>query len=177
MSNPFAALLGENSLTYDKKQPNQLCSTIETVFGFTLNKARSNQKNLLYLEDQANTFPGQDLDLVILEHALFERLFITNSESLNDFKYENEIIKYLFACYNNNFQTSDMHVSKCIKKLIMRNVLTSLKQPDLFSEQDVFAQFYDIIKNAEINSELFFDDVYESAFEEEGILMFFYMYT
>ncbi|GJQ83288.1 hypothetical protein Trydic_g8880 [Trypoxylus dichotomus] len=49
----------------------------------------------------------------------------------------------------------------------MRNVLTSLKQPSLFAEQDIFAQFYDILKNAEINSEVFFDDIYNSALEDE----------
>ncbi|KAI4470087.1 ubiquitination factor e4 [Holotrichia oblita] len=167
MSNPFAALLEENTTPKKNQEVTKLCDTIENVFGFTLSKTRSEAKGLLYLEDQASTFPGQDLDLSILEHALFERLFINNVDNLNDFIHENRVIRYLFACYSNNLQTRDFNTCKSIKKLIMRNVLTSLKQPDLFSEQDVFAQFYDIIKNAELNSQLFFDDVYKSIAEED----------
>lgn len=172
MFNPFAALLEDNTRN-NVQEISELCYTIENVFGFTLNKSRSKEKKLLYLEEQVNTFPGQDLDVPILEHALFERLFIVIPDNYpNDFKHENKVLKYLFACYNNNFETVNISTHKSIKQLIMRNVLTSLKQPDLFSEQDIFAQFYDIMKNAEINSELFFDDIYESAVQEDGMCLY-----
>lgn len=168
MSNPFAALLGEKA-SENRSESTELCETIENVFGFTLNKARSEVKKLLYLEDQAASFPGQDLDLSILEHALFERLLIPVPNNSSSYKFENRTIKYLFACYNNNIQIKGNSACATIKLLIMRNVLTSLKQPDLFSDQDVFAQFYDIMKNAEVNSELFFDDIYKSTLEDGGI--------
>nr|XP_022906480.1 ubiquitin conjugation factor E4 A [Onthophagus taurus] len=172
MSNPFAALFGENSRSStDSTRANVICDTIETVFGFTLNRSRAIERNLLYMSDLSVSFNTEVITLEILEHALFERLLIDDFEQYlignEKDKYETKVFIYLFRCYNNNLDVKDSSVQEVIKMLILRNVLTSLKQPELYHVQNVFAQLYDIMRNAEPNSEVFFQDVYQAALKDE----------
>lgn len=140
---------------------------IEDVFKFTLNKNHefnvgSKVQALIYLEELATTSEKLFIDLELLEHALFERLLLDNPEShiIKPKEFDknidlrttlNECIIYLFECYKDLNQlrtvTSNgaaewIKVIDDIIKLIIRNSATALKQPDLYSSQDIHQQVY-----------------------------------
>lgn len=168
--NPFAALLGVNR---PEKQPDPLCNLIENVFLLTLSKEASSKKGIVYLEDVARTFPGRELDLEVLEHALFERLVVSSprelvfSKNMNERACQSHVITYLHQCYDSLSLVKDKTTKQTMKALIMRNVMTSLKQPDLYTDQNLFAQCFDIFKEY-VENEEFFNEVLATFIEEES---------
>lgn len=136
---------------------------IEDVFKFTINKnpeTFAKKQSLTYLEEVAVTTDKSLIDLEVLEHALFERLLLENPVSQlikykdNDRNVDiratlNECITYLFECskdlqqYSNTVQNESdewKQIINHINTLIIRNAATALKQPDLYSFQDIHAQ-------------------------------------
>lgn len=136
---------------------------IENVFKFTINKDRDNATSdkevLVYLDEVAGTTEKPLIDLESLEHALFERLLLEDptphllrSEPYKQIDIRatlNECITYLFECYkdlsqySNNIQNEPEEWKNIINhviKLIIRNAATALKQPELYSSQDIHAQ-------------------------------------
>lgn len=176
MANPFAALIGSSSSSKNDENGAPISSLIENCFGFTLSRARSSKNGFVYLEEQALTFPDKELDLEILEHALFERLFLQNPQEcvLSTEKnaqgeiYETRVIQYLFHCYTRTNELKNEELKKVLNSLVMRNVLTSLKQPELYEGQNVFAEFYDVLKSMHVLADKFFSTVYEAFHNDEG---------
>ena len=172
MSNPFAALL-ESKVTFEE-EVDETCTVLEDIFKFTLDKGRCVSDNLLYLEDAAATFTNRQLDLEVVEHVLFERLLLSQINQENAFKstdehtFESNVVVYLFRCYSKASQNQDADISRAAILLIMRNLLTSFKQPDLYQDQDLVAQFYNIMKSNESNAVDFFKELYQSCLKEEG---------
>lgn len=185
-SNPFAALLGSNtpSKNNDIQKQDTDCETIERVFGFTLDKKRSLAKKLVYLEELSSTFAGRNLDLEVLEHALFERLFLTSpkdfvlnfDETVDEDIYEEKVMVYLFKCYKKIFEIEKKDkFRENLIDLVMRNGLVSLKQSDLYANQDVYMQFYEILRECSAVSDDFFNSIHKSFIEDEGKYIFIYI--
>lgn len=179
MANPFAALLTTDNRQEDDREELELRTgaIIENCFGFTLDKTKCVNGALVYLEEQSNAFPNQRIDLNILEHALFERLFLQNLESTTnkhkennygDEYYETRVITYLFSCYTRTIEVGDVDLKKRLNELIMRNVLTALKQPELYDSQELYVQFYDVLKTAHQHVVEFFNEVYQAFANDDG---------
>lgn len=178
MSNPFAALVDESGPSSSINQAFPDCLFIESIFGFSLDKQRSAQKRYVHLAEQAEVFSGRQMDVEVLEHTLFERLFLeepsaylvndgaTENDSENRF-YESKVINYLYNCYYELAGVQHSLKNELIA-LITRNVVTAMKQPDLHEGQTIFKQFYDIVKDElDGNSGQFFMDVYKKFLEED----------
>ncbi|KAF5280710.1 hypothetical protein FQR65_LT15000 [Abscondita terminalis] len=140
--NPFAGLLQQPT----ESEPTS--ETLENIFGFTLN---CEKKHLVYLSDLSKSFSTNALSLENVDHALFERILLRNPESYID-KVDNDlcetkVIIYLFNCFTKAEEVQDDDLKNNIRNLIMQNVVTSLKQPELHEGQDVYQQFYDVVKN------------------------------
>lgn len=181
--NPFAALLESNNSPSEETSPDQktpkVTTIIEDIFGFTLNKNK--KQKLVYLEDISNTFNNQDLNVDSLEHALFERVLLSNPqdciESLPNTLIksdicETKVILYLFTCFKKALEVHEEVLVNNIKDLIMLNVITALKQPELYENQDLIAQLYDISKQLDSSSSLFFEEIYLRVSKDEGILIY-----
>lgn len=182
-NNPFAALIQDSS--EEKKSTKNLVESsqkdveFEDIFGITLDKNASEKRQLVYLEELAKTFNARELDLSTLEHALFERLFLSNpkefvycnTELLDSDWLEEKVIVYLFNCYRRaNDLVKDQKTRGDVFSLILRNAATALKQPDLYDNQDVFVQLYNILDDNTDISYMFFDDVcHELLNDEEGL--------
>ncbi len=138
---------------------------IEDVFKFTLRNNFDSvdglkAQPLVYLEETAAASDKSFMDIDVLEHALFERLLLDNPAScivrpkesaINiDLKATlNECLTYLFECYKDLSQYRSHTVNENkewieiidnMTKLVIRNAATALKQPDLYSSQDIHAQ-------------------------------------
>lgn len=181
MSNPFAALVDEPGPSSSTNPPSAACLFIETIFGFSFDKHRSAQKRYVHLAEQAEVFSGRELDVAVLEHALFERLFLeepraylindvdSDADSENRF-YESKAINYLYNCYY-ELAGVENGLKNELVALITRNVVTAMKQPDLHEGQEIFKQFFDVVKDElDGNSGLFFMDVYRKFLEEDDDL-------
>lgn len=133
---------------------------IENVFKFTLNKnpdSATKVQPLVYLEELAAASDSSCIGVDLLEHALFERLLlddpsshVVNGNKNLDLRVTlNECITYLFECfkdmimYRNGVKGESEEWIRTIDniiKLIIRNAATALKQPDLYSSQNIHAQ-------------------------------------
>lgn len=176
--NPFAALIQTDNI-------NNKSSIFEDIFGFTLNRYVMQNRPLVYLEDVNQALGTNKLNLDTLEHALCERLFLSNPrEHLinSDASTTNElseitnhkVITYLFYCYHNvvNCTTIDDASKKRVVDLIMRNAITALQQPDLYDGQDVTLQLFNLIKNGVTLALNFFTTIYENSCSDSGKLTF-----
>lgn len=170
-------------------------SLIENVFKFTINKNRNNatsdKQTLVYLDEVAATTEKPVIDLEVLEHALFERLLLEDPtphllKSERDRQVDiratlNECITYLFECfkdlsqYSRNIQNEPeewKNIINHVMRLIIRNAATALKQPELYSSQDIHAQFIGVFSSNNIShgEELikFFKDIAEEMKDEEA---------
>uniref|UniRef100_A0A1Y1K3I1 Ubiquitin conjugation factor E4 A n=1 Tax=Photinus pyralis TaxID=7054 RepID=A0A1Y1K3I1_PHOPY len=159
MENPFAALLQDTNspplnTTSDERATTE---TLEETFGFTLNKDR--RGSLIFLEDLSASFPSGVLNVEVLEHALFERLLLTNSQDVG----EAEVFVYLFHCFKKTSAISDVGLREKVEALILRNAVTALKQElkELFEGQDLVKQFYEILKTLELPARDFFEKIYK----------------
>ncbi|KAK4872457.1 hypothetical protein RN001_014486 [Aquatica leii] len=143
-SNPFAALLEEPKYL-------KTTNTIEGIFGFTLDP---NKKNLVFLEDLSESLSTNTLTKENLEHALFERILLRQPQdyikNVNDEICEAKIIVYLFNCLEKTNELQDDDLRPHIEDLILRNVITALKQPELHEGQDVYDQLYSVLKTNSI---------------------------
>uniref|UniRef100_A0A182Y3P4 Ubiquitin conjugation factor E4 A n=1 Tax=Anopheles stephensi TaxID=30069 RepID=A0A182Y3P4_ANOST len=138
---------------------------IEKVFLITLNKNPQKNKQLVYVEDVAQGVESGLLDLDVLEQALFERLMLFNpSEYLipNNITTadtpqiaETKVILYLYGCFERNEKPVEptdsvaLDNQRKMKALILRNVCTSLKQPELYEGQNLSNQVLDIFKQSD----------------------------
>ncbi|KAK5639980.1 hypothetical protein RI129_010791 [Pyrocoelia pectoralis] len=154
MANPFAALLQDtNSSTENNtNEEKAITETLEEIFRFTLNKER--RANLVFLEDLSNSFSTCILNVEILEHALFERILLRDDEAT-------ETIVYLFNCFKETSIINDDNLKSKVVELILRNVVTALKQPDLFEGQNLVNQLYNILKTLELPASDFFKKIYK----------------
>ncbi|XP_044734743.1 ubiquitin conjugation factor E4 A [Chrysoperla carnea] len=171
-SNPFAALVSSengdspaitstNTPIIEKQASEKLKinEIVEVVFGFTLDKNAdcSIKKQLIYLEELANNVKSQDwIDLEILDQCLFERLMLddldgcvlpSNTKPNNRHVFQKEVIIYLFDCLLilKKYERLYKDIVDVISQLIFRNVITAIKQPDVFVNQDIMEQFMQII--------------------------------
>lgn len=188
MSNPFSALVDEPiaSPEQSSKQLPQTMSRetkhLEQTFGFTLNEMRAGEQGLVYLEDQAVAYNTDDLTVAILEHAIGDRLYLVTMETVacmstissngkdsavNDTAGECRVVWYLFKCFQTNWESNYEEIKQDVQAIILRNMCTALKAPDLYDGQNVFVQFIDILMQ-EHNGEVFFKEIYKAFKEEEG---------
>lgn len=130
---------------------------IEEIFLFTLSKKPLSfqygfASSLLYLKELAISLdPVELLNMENLEQALFERLLVEDPSAFiltdDTKKYgpipyyisEKECITYLFSCYlkvlekkMNSDYSNSAEIFENMIKLIVRNVATALKQPELY---------------------------------------------
>lgn len=160
--NPFAGLVEEtNSEKKPQKTEKQLATNVlEDVFGFTLIEENAIQRNLIFLRDLSDVFPKRELDTEILEHALFERLLVDDENRV-------DVLVYLFDCYCNS-EMLEGEIHKSVKAIVMRNIVTSLTQPDLYTDQNVNQQFFNLVKMEFCSKPEFFDDLYTAFIDYEG---------
>lgn len=161
--NPFAALLQDVATEKSEEKDEAVSSAIplEDVFGFTLIEKDAVKRNLVFLSDLAEMFPNRQLDIEILEHALFERLLLENEDQVR------EVLLYLFDCYS-KIEELDEQTRIPVKAIILRNIVTSLKQPDLYTEQNVNQQLYDLMKTDFCEKKAFLKDLYLAFVDDEG---------
>lgn len=136
MSNPFESLCS----------PQKVNQMVENTLKMTLNPEKTDlhlvQSEILYFT----------IDL--LEVNLFERLMAMAFESGD----ENKVVTYLYDSYqrtqieiNQNIKSNDvLEVLKKIQELILRNMSTFLKQPELLASQNMSKQFLDIFKDTDV---------------------------
>ncbi|XP_057672710.1 ubiquitin conjugation factor E4 A [Diorhabda carinulata] len=158
-SNPFSGLF---DIEESKKNGN-LNDILENIFRFTINPNKTYNQGLLYLEDVHNVHEKVDLDLSLLQYALFERLFLCNDNS--DLRSDTEsiqetkVITYLYHCMQNlNSHLGQLSSEQYeeVKDKILQNVATAIIQPDVYSGQNISEDILGILKNAEIGADVFF---------------------
>ncbi|XP_046484062.1 ubiquitin conjugation factor E4 A [Neodiprion pinetum] len=135
---------------------------VEEVFGLTLHSDGAKIKSgrqLVFLEDLAAALAPQDwMDAESVEHAIFERLMLSNpgakivdnknekqTNSIDDHVSETEIIPYLYESYRRLLRYKPSHrlhdTIENITRIVVRNVGTAMQEPDLFQSQEVHKQF------------------------------------
>ncbi|XP_011494935.1 PREDICTED: ubiquitin conjugation factor E4 A [Ceratosolen solmsi marchali] len=103
------------------------------------------------------------IDTDSIEHAIFERLLLTNpnsmliskettkKEDLDNHFIQSEIVTYLFECYRRlqRYKKSDgfYDIVENIQVIIMRNISTALQEPEIFLDQEVYIQFISLFKD------------------------------
>lgn len=140
MNNPFETLCS----------PQKVNQMVENTLKMTLNPEKLN----LHLVQSETLYFTIDL----LEVNLFERLMAMAFESGD----ENRVVTYLFESYqrtqieiNQNIKSNDvLEVLKKIHELIIRNMSTFLKQPELLASQNMSKQFLDIFKDFDEDTEV-----------------------
>lgn len=138
---------------------------IENIFGFSLNK--NTDRQLIFLSELADGNPNQEvIDVELLEQALFERLLLEQpSESvvnvpengvMDSHVVQTDGISYLFECYRRINKVLSIKKNEELKEelvemrnLIIRNVSTALKQPELYETQDLNHQVLQLFYNIE----------------------------
>lgn len=155
----------------------RITTMVEDVFAITLDAekfADNSQKpeyiQMVYLEELAESLkPQKYIDIETLEQALFERLMLENITSFVlpksckppyiDFVVQNKVILYLSSAYTRlkkYYSSKDKFVINIVanmKALIVRNACTAMEQPDIFQEQVIWEQFFEIFKEIVDNSE------------------------
>jgi len=152
------------------KDVQELNSVIEEIFLVTLNKFSvlgGEQKQLVYLSSLAEilgTHQKAWLDLPTLEQALFERVMLPNplehlvtdpgSKSLGcAHLIETQLVRYLAECFrrSNNVLSKTDKNSQLIenvhemKKMVIQNLVTAFREPDLYVGQDLHQQISDLV--------------------------------
>lgn len=128
---------------------------IEKIFAISLNKHSKNK--VVYLQDLATDLNKIWIDLDTLEQVLFERLLLEepsthllNGKPDSSHVVEKKVISYLNQCYWNIKSVTDSQpncentVLNSMVNLILRNISTALKQPELYSEQDLPQQLCEV---------------------------------
>lgn len=172
-TNPFSGLFvkQQDQVTKSNKQQpinnldKKINILIEKIFLFTVNKNISDtSKQLIYMEDAAAD--GNELiTLELLEQILFERLLMQSPkdfvipndrvEEQTEIVCEKNVITYLYrafvTCQLSRNQQDTVILEACdrIKALIMRNVTTSMKQPELYEGQSLPNQWLEILKDSD----------------------------
>ncbi|XP_072382541.1 ubiquitin conjugation factor E4 A [Diabrotica undecimpunctata] len=169
-SNPFSALFGITSST----KISNVSNVLERIFKFTIDPNKSNS-DLLFLEDVHKVHEKTDLDLSLLQYALFERLFLCNENSElrsdSDSIQETKVVKYLYHCLQNlNDHKSELSAEHYddIKDKIMQNTATSIIQPDVYSGQNIAADLLGLLRDAELGADTFFLDAVNKVYAEEN---------
>ncbi|CAG9864352.1 unnamed protein product [Phyllotreta striolata] len=171
--NPFSALLGKDEASRSANV--KLNDILESIFGFSINPKNSDNTNVLFLDEVHKVHEKDDLDLSLLQYALFERLFMCNENSeLRNAKnngQETKVIAYLFGCYQKlaNLQTklsaeeyADVHDK------IFQNISTSIIQPDLYSGQNIAEDMLNIVRHEEIGADEFFIEAAKRVHQEDN---------
>ncbi|XP_017768300.1 PREDICTED: ubiquitin conjugation factor E4 A [Nicrophorus vespilloides] len=181
MSNPFAGLLGHDmpSTSFSSRSTAELqeCQVLERIFGFTLSKTRSQEQQLVFMDEQALIILDDILNIDELNVILFERLFIQNAGNSSPWLkgdkiasdkgyYEDRVIKYLYHCYVNNIEEEEFKHKDKTKIKIVDNVATAFHQPDLFFGQEVYEQMIELLKENVPYIEMFFNDIINRIHEE-----------
>ncbi|VEN40294.1 unnamed protein product [Callosobruchus maculatus] len=168
-----SALL-ENTNT---KGNNTINDTLEDIFGFTIDPSHGESRGLLYLEEVRNVHDKKELDLNLLQYALFERLFMCNEDipqkggNEDSHVWGSKVIKYLYTCLKNLHQCSvklKPEEQKEIRDKIIQNVATPIMQSDLYADQDIAADVLQILKDGEPEAGAFFIDACKKVLEEEN---------
>jgi ubiquitin conjugation factor E4 A len=174
--NPFAALVEDNTIHSKRKD---IDSILQDIFAFTLDFNISEKKQVLYLEEVAKTFNRNDLDVSILQHALFDRLFMCNEENLtikntkqrfrNTHASEEKVIIYLCNCYRNLNDENNLEADEKlkIKSLIIQNAVTALLQSEIYEGQQLENQLIDVLKDNIGSSNSFFKDICKGVLDED----------
>ncbi|KAJ8924936.1 hypothetical protein NQ315_001099 [Exocentrus adspersus] len=173
-SNPFTALFDDLDASASKNSPS-LNDTLEEIFRFTLNPDR---KDLVYLEEVRNVHETADLDLNLLQYALFERLFMCNenselsskSDGNNSHTFETRVVTYLYEAYKKLMDCVALNAKNLdvVKDKIVQNVATAVIQPDLYSGQSIEGEMLNILKEAGPYYEKFFVESTRRVLEEEN---------
>lgn len=158
---------------------------VEQTFGFTLNK--NTDKLLVWMEEFGDDSSSLLINSTNLEQILFERLLLHNpSENLvaapkngvNSHVIQTDVITYLVECLNklyvNKEKCKDDIKSdiKGMEMLILRNVATALRQPQLYENQDLYSQFLQIFYKYEFKShsnfiKLLIDGIVDELIKDE----------
>ncbi|CAH0391008.1 unnamed protein product [Bemisia tabaci] len=167
--------------------------TVAEVFGFTTSKSNAciqteHIGSLVYIDPSDSVAEAGISDAAILEQVLFERLLLDNPSGsliccnpnrngINDGHFvDKECLSYLFECYRRLFGrrngTSSEKKNQSIAEmigLVLRNVTTALKQPDLYESQNLPKQIINFfVANNATDQELssFFLDVAKEFLQE-----------
>lgn len=180
LANPFSELIEpEPQISAATPKPDEPINAldqkinllIEQTFMITVNKAPSKKRPMIFMEDIAEVLPKPILDTNILEQALFERILLSNPSDFllpNDVKpddhqdvTESRVLIYLHGAYirnarsyNNQNDTIIKEASGKIRELIIRNVATAVKQPDLYDGQNLGEQLLELVRHNECDSTL-----------------------
>lgn len=149
-SNPFDVL----------ESPQGINEIIEDVLLITLNP--ENPKNLFLMNDD-NEIRLWTLESI--EMSLFERLMSLSFEGGDSGK----VVLYLYNSYvrlRTESNKKQSNVLEVLSSLIFRNLSTALKEPELFAEQNIGAQFIEIFKDNEINDTSVRDQFLSSAIKK-----------
>ncbi|KAG5887926.1 hypothetical protein JTB14_003022 [Gonioctena quinquepunctata] len=174
MSNPFTALLESKD---PKKTSPSVNETLENIFGFTINPHHTRPKDILFLEEVHSIHGTCELNLELLQYALFVRLFMCNEDSVlrnndqNTHAQETRVIKYLYACSDklNEYKSHLKPQEETeIRDKIMQNVATAIIQPDIYSGQDIVGEVLNVLKEASPGSDVFFVEATNRVLEEDG---------
>ncbi|KAL7305224.1 hypothetical protein TKK_0002609 [Trichogramma kaykai] len=154
------------AICYEKQSTQNAKKVIETekdelfdeliadVFGITMkqhHKGKKPTRQLIYINATS------------VDRAIFERLLLTEPKSmliskentkgqdLDSHVVQTEIIPYLFESYSRlqRYRISDgaHDTVESIRKIIMCNISTALQVPDIFSNQQIHSQFFDLFMN------------------------------
>nr|XP_023015163.1 ubiquitin conjugation factor E4 A [Leptinotarsa decemlineata] len=169
-SNPFSALLEDD----DRKRRPPLSNILESIFEFTLDP---NKTQFLYLKEVHKDYNKTELDVTLLEYALFERLLMFNDGSHQDGSKEDTyagsktIINYLYHCYvklnEKKFDLGALELSQ-IRDKIIQNFATSIMQPNLYTGQDVEGELFNIIRFELPNAVEFFLRASKKVIEDDA---------
>lgn len=175
-SNPFSALITTTTTTGSDGSDAasvaaaaRLSQLIENVFLFTLDKDISRgsqqQQQFVYLSEIARDLPSSLFNFDLLNHAVFDRLLLPNPQ---DFLIPNNVrpadssdtetvtqtkgLVYLFQCYERslalcNASDSDSDSGKRIQGIILQNVATAVRTPDLYEGQTFPDQLLQVLKS------------------------------
>lgn len=137
---------------------------IEQIFMITVNKAPPKQRPMIFMEDIAQAQAKPILDTDTLEQALFERILLPSPADFllpNDVRaadhpdiIESRVIVYLHGAFVRNARShhnpNDSIIAQAsakIRELIIRNVGTAIKQPDLYDGQHFGDQLLALVRN------------------------------
>lgn len=168
----------------------KISAAIENTFLLTVNKIPQKNKSFVYMEDVASN-DSNYFTLELLEQALFERLLLPNPSDYlipndismiqNRLVIEEKVITYLFGVFElneinrktaNGNQTL-VNTYNRMEELILRNVSTTFKQPEIYGGQNISTQLCDILQFTNDNvddlsvHEKFFTLAVQEVFKDE----------
>ncbi|KAJ9594013.1 hypothetical protein L9F63_014573, partial [Diploptera punctata] len=184
-------------ISEEAKKCLEINEIVEDIFRLTLNKSAQLSQNgiikeLVFLEDLASTIAPQDwIDIETLEQALFERLLLEDpaihivnnhnpekKSSIADVHAtQKEVVTYLYECYRrllslkNESKEELQTILSQMQGLVIRNVATALKRPELFESQDLDSQLLYLTvndSNTKTDLEAFFDNIVNEFISDDG---------